>query len=78
MDLLFVWFFSCSEETHEAGLNHERGVEEHVWVSGADLRSDRHGNTVFTLVRFVWGCFYYVSKVSLSRNAWRTSLADLK
>lgn len=35
---------SCSEEAHQAGLHHERGVEEHVRLSGASRRPERHGN----------------------------------
>lgn len=35
---------SCSEETHQAGLDDERGVEEHVWISGTTPCPDRHGN----------------------------------
>lgn len=32
-------FASCSEEAHEAGLHHERGVEEHVRLPGAGPHS---------------------------------------
>lgn len=35
---------SCSEEAHQAGLRHERGVEEHVRLPGAARRPERHGN----------------------------------
>lgn len=35
---------SCSEETHQAGLGDERGVEEHVRLSGTAPCPDRHGN----------------------------------
>lgn len=48
--MFFFVFFGggiiCSEETHEAGLDNERGVEEHVWISGAAVHPDRHGNAV--------------------------------
>ncbi len=50
-NILFVctcFVCSCSEEAHETGLDDERGVEEHVWVSGAGLHPAHHGNT-FTL-----------------------------
>lgn len=35
---------SCSEEAHQAGLHHERGVEEHVRLPGAARRPELHGN----------------------------------
>lgn len=43
--LVFLFLTSCSEEAHEAGLDDERGVEEHVRISGAAVGPDRHGKT---------------------------------
>lgn len=46
-ELVVNVLFAClshSQEAHQAGLHHERGVEEHVWISGAALQPARHGN----------------------------------